>query len=99
MGHGKVDVEHPDELRVRLDHLSNGLSGESLLSESPLDVVEHLRVVWVAVIEYLLERQVCLTQTVAEMLGKDPSTVCVGGLLDGVRAIAVPTDGEEWVVW
>lgn len=42
MNHGKVDVEHADQLRVALDGLLNALTSKRLLPEAGLDFVEHL---------------------------------------------------------
>lgn len=44
MGHGEIDVEHADQLRVALDHIANALPGESLLPESGFDLLEDLGV-------------------------------------------------------
>jgi len=42
VGHGKVDVEHSDELGVSLNDFPDTLSSESLLPESGLDLVQDL---------------------------------------------------------
>ena len=51
MCHGKVDVKHPDKLWVSLDDFPDTLSSESLFSESSLDLVEHLLVSRLALVE------------------------------------------------
>ena len=60
-----------------MDHLLDTLSRESFLAETPLDIVEHLCVRGVCLVEDVAERKVCRAETVTEVLCKDPPTICV----------------------
>lgn len=75
MLHGKVDIEHVNELGMRQDGLRNTLSSKRLLPESLLDLVENFGVSWVGLIQYTFERLVRWTETVTEVLCEDPSSV------------------------
>lgn len=115
MGHGKVDVEHPDELWVSLDDFPDALAREGLLPESRLDLVEHLLVTRLGLVKdciisvcrvlsqprqkglTVLEGLVRRTQSVAEVLGKDPSDVGVGGFLNSMRSVLALVGGELMV--
>jgi hypothetical protein len=80
MLHGKVDIEHVNELRMRQDGLRDTLSSKRLLPESLLDLVENFGVSWVGLIEYTFERLVRWTETVTEVLCKDPSGIYKKGM-------------------
>lgn len=58
-----------------MDHLRNALSRKRLLPEPSLDVVQHLSVRWVGLIQDILEREIRRTKAVAEMLGEDPAAI------------------------
>jgi hypothetical protein len=58
-----------------MDRLGNTLSSESFFTESPLDVVQDFSMSGITFIQHILELQVSGTETVAEMLSKDPTTV------------------------
>ena len=58
-----------------MDNLSDTLSGECLLPETPLDVVQHLSVRGIGLVKDVLEGQISRTETVTEMLSKDPTAV------------------------
>lgn len=64
------------QLGIRVDDLLDTLSGKCFLAETPLDVVENFSVCWIGLVQYILELEVCRTQTIAEVLGKYPATVC-----------------------
>lgn len=70
-----------DQFGVSLDDLCNALSCECFLTESPLDIVQDLGVSGVVFVENVLQLQVRRTETVAEMLRKDPPAVCVSMIL------------------
>jgi len=57
VGHGKVDVEHSDELGVSLNDFPDTLSSESLLPESGLDLVQDLFVTRLGLIEDCYQRR------------------------------------------
>jgi hypothetical protein len=75
MLHGKVDIEHVNELGMCQYGLRDTLSGKSLLPESLLDLVKNFGVSWVGFIQYTFERLVRWTETVTEVLCKNPSSV------------------------
>lgn len=89
VGHGKVDVEETDELGVRLDDLLDALARVGLLTETSLDLGNDIEVIRVVVVEDVDKRSVCGTETVAEVLSKDPSDIGVGGLLYGVGGLVL----------
>ena len=61
-----------------MDNLRDTLSGERLLSEPPLDVVQDLSMRRVGLVKKILKSKVCRAKTIAEMLGEDPATVYRG---------------------
>lgn len=77
MHHREIDVEHAHELRVGVDHLGDALARERLLAEAALDVVQHLGVLRVLLVEQAAEREVRRPEPVAEVLREDPAAVCV----------------------
>lgn len=83
---------------MSLDDLSNGFSGERLLSEPRLDLVQDFSVIWVRVVQSILQRKVGSSKAVAEVLSKDPSDIGVGSLLDRMKVVLIDS-GEERVVW
>lgn len=57
--------------------LCNTLSGERLLPETLLDLVHNFGVTRIRLVEHVLQSEICRSKTIAEVLGKDPSTICV----------------------
>jgi hypothetical protein len=96
--HGEVEIQVPDELGMGLDDILDRVARERLVSESSLDVVEDLRVDRVGLVEDRLEGNVARSESVAEVLGKDPSDVGVGGFLDGVTIAGTVGRAEEDLV-
>jgi len=66
---------------MSVDHLSNTLASEGLLSEPSLDIVKDFSVRWVVLVQHILELKVGWTESVAEVLGEDPAAVWVMGQL------------------
>ena len=58
-----------------MDNLLDALSCKSLLTESPLNIIEDFSMNWVGLIQYVLELVVCLAETIAEVLSKYPTTI------------------------
>lgn len=58
-----------------MNNLLNTLSRESLLTESPLDIIENLSVSCVGLIQHVSELEVCLAKPITEMLSEYPSTI------------------------
>lgn len=58
-----------------MDDLRDTLTREGLLPEPPLDVVEHLRMRRVRLVEQVLQREVRRAEAVAKVLGEDPAAV------------------------
>jgi hypothetical protein len=52
VSHGKVDVEHPDELWMSLNDFPDALSSKGLLPKSGLDLVENLLVPRLGLVKY-----------------------------------------------
>lgn len=63
------------QFRVGMDNLLDALSCKSLLTESPLNIIEDFSMNWVGLIQYVLELVVCLAETIAEVLSKYPTTI------------------------
>ena len=64
------------QLRMSVNNLSDTLASKGLLPEPPLDVVEDLSMRRVILVQDILELQISRPEAVAEMLGKNPTTVC-----------------------
>ena len=56
-----------------MDGLGNALSGKGLFTESSLDVIENLSMGRIVLVEDVLELEISRTETVAEVLSKDPA--------------------------
>ena len=61
---------------MSVNNLSDTLASKGLLPEPPLDVVEDLSMRRVILVQDILELQISRPEAVAEMLGKNPTTVC-----------------------
>ena len=61
---------------MRMHDLRDTLPRKRLLPEPDLDIVQHLRVRGVALVEHVLQSQVRGAEAVAEVLGEDPAAVC-----------------------
>ena len=77
------------ELWVGVDNVCDALTRERLFTEAALDVHQNFLVRWVRLVENVLERKIRCAEAVAEMLRKDPPTVC------GPVSKNVPRDGKE----
>ena len=66
---------------MRVDSLCDTLSREGFFAEPPLDVVQHLRMCRVGLVQDVAQREVRRPQTVTEVLGEDPAAVCEGRLV------------------
>ena len=73
------------ELGVRVNSLRDALACERLLAEAPLDVVQHLGVRGVRLVEHVLQREVRRPEAVAEVLREDPAAVCAQQRARGER--------------
>lgn len=63
---------------MSLENLLDIFASESLLPEPPLDVIQNLCVIGIGFIQQVPERQIGRPQTVTEVLGENPATVCRG---------------------
>jgi len=72
------------------DDILNTLPREGLLPEPRLDVVEHLRMGGVILIQHVLKLQVRRAETVAEMLSEDPPSIYNHALFSPPSPIRVP---------
>ena len=59
-----------------MDDLCDTFTGESLLSEAPLDVVQNFGVRRIILVQDVLELEVRGTKPVAEVLSENPTAVC-----------------------
>jgi len=82
VAHGEVHIEHADEVGLSEDSFLNALSGECLLTEATLDVVENFSVGCVGLVENSAESEVGRAETVAEVLSEDPAGVGIRRFLD-----------------
>lgn len=76
MLHPPILTKGADQFRMVVDDLGDTFPGEGLLPESSLDVIQHLGMGRVVLIQHILELKICRAETVAEVLGEDPSRVC-----------------------
>lgn len=58
-----------------MDDLRNTLPRVSLLSEAALDIVEHLGMSSVILVQDVLELEICRAKTVAKVLRKNPPAI------------------------
>jgi hypothetical protein len=58
-----------------MNGLQNTFGRESLLSKSLLDLIEYFGMARVCLLQHVLQRQICGTQPVTEMLGKYPASI------------------------
>jgi hypothetical protein len=58
-----------------VNDLSNALARESFLSETSLDIIQHLSVRGVRFVQYVPEVQICGTQAIAKVLSEDPTAI------------------------
>jgi hypothetical protein len=58
-----------------MDAMLNTFPSESFLTESSFDVIEHLGMCRISLVQDVPELKVSGTQAVAEVLGKNPSTI------------------------
>jgi len=59
-----------------MDAMLNTFPSESFLTESSLDVIEHFGMCRISLVQDVPKLKVSRTQAVAEMLSKNPSTIC-----------------------
>lgn len=79
---GKVDVQHPDKLRVELDDFEDVFSSKRIGAKPLFDLGQHLGVVGVVLVQDRGQRNVIVAETVDEMLAEDPPDVGIDGFLD-----------------
>lgn len=78
---GERGVQRADEARVVLDDFEDVVRGESLSTETALELGQKLGLATVVDIEDLGQRNVLGTKTVEEVLDEDPSRVGIDSLL------------------
>jgi hypothetical protein len=83
MGRSKIGIEDLDQLGISLDDVQNVFTGEGILTKTLLQFGKHLLVYRVGTIQDGCQTQVFLTQSVEEVLGKDPSNITIGHFLNG----------------
>jgi hypothetical protein len=64
-----------NQFGVRMDDLRDALARERLLPESPFDIIQHLSVRRVVLVQHIPELEVCRAEAITEMLRKDPPAV------------------------
>ena len=60
---------------MSVDNLCDALACEGLLPKSPLDIVQNLSMSRVVLVQHVLQLKVRRPESIAEMLGEDPTTV------------------------
>jgi hypothetical protein len=63
------------KLRVGMNHVGDTLTHETLLTETPFDIVQNFGMGSVRLIEDVFEGEIRGAEAVAEVLRKDPATV------------------------
>lgn len=84
VGEGKV--ERADQGRVLVHDLEDVVCGESLVTQTLLQLGEDLSVDSVARVKHRRKSVVLIAKSVEEVLGEDPHAVSVDGLLEGKAA-------------
>jgi hypothetical protein len=64
-----------NQLGVRMDDVRDALARERLLPESPFDIIQHLGVRRIVLVQHIPELEVRRAEAVTEMLRKDPPAV------------------------
>ena len=64
------------ELWMGVDNIRDALTRERLVTEAALDIHQNFLVRRVRIVENVLERKIRCAEAVAEMLRKNPATVC-----------------------
>jgi hypothetical protein len=67
-----------------VNSFGNTLARKGLFTKTALDVVQNLRMSRVRLVKNVLQRKIRCAETVAEMLCKNPTTIC--GLLNNVMS-------------
>lgn len=70
-----IGVNDTHQIRMSEDNIHNALTSIRLLAEASLNIVQDFRMSRLAFVENSLELMVSRSESVAEMLGKDPSAV------------------------
>ena len=81
---------------MSVNNLSNTLTSEGLLSEPSFDIVKDFSVRWVVFVQHILELKVGRTESVAEVLGKDPAAVWGHSQLGLNTGIEAKTYKHKW---
>jgi hypothetical protein len=63
------------QLRVRLNNIRDTLTGEGLLAEAALNIVEHLCMIRVRFVQDILEPDIRRPEAVTEVLREDPAAI------------------------
>ena len=58
-----------------MDNLCDALPCEGFLPKPTLDIIQNLSMSRVILVQHVLQLKVCRSESVAEMLGEDPTTV------------------------
>lgn len=58
-----------------MNDLGDALARKGLFSETPLDIVEDLRVKGVRLVQNVPQKEICRPEAIAKMLCKDPTAV------------------------
>ena len=59
-----------------MNNLRDTFTRKGFFAEPALDVVQHLCVRHVVLVQHVFELQVCRPKTIAEVLCEDPATIC-----------------------
>lgn len=70
-----IDCSHTHQFRVGVDDLGDALTRKGLFSETPLDIVEDLRMNGVGLVQAVLQMEICRPEAIAKMLCKYPTAV------------------------
>jgi hypothetical protein len=77
MDHRKVHIQRPNNLGMGIKNRLDDFSSESFLPKPSLDIVQNLGMAGVVLVEDILEVKVRGPETITEVLGEDPTTVCM----------------------
>lgn len=70
-----------------MDDVRNAFTRERLLPEAAADLVQHIRMRGVGLVENILQLKIRGAQTVAEVLSEYPPGICICSVLNGVTLL------------
>jgi hypothetical protein len=80
--HCEIDVAQLDQLWIKLDAIEDVLASKRITSQSLLDTRQDLDMSGVVLVNHGSKRVVLSSESIEEMLGKNPSDISINLFLD-----------------